>query len=117
MPPVLAVGGNLQKSDPIQNGTRALMSQLMEIWRISALAELASGIAHELNQPLGAIATYAQAGERMLSRPQPLTQETLDVLREINQQALSAGEGIRRIRRLFDQVESQRISCRLPELI
>ena len=89
----------------------------MEISRLSALTELASGIAHEINQPLGAIATFAQAGERMLNRAEPLVNETLDVLRQINDAALSAGEGIRRIRRLFDQDNSVRSSCEIPELI
>jgi two-component system sensor kinase FixL len=89
----------------------------MEISRLSALTELASGIAHEINQPLGAIATFAQAGERMLNRTEPLVNETLDVLRQITDAALSAGEGIRRIRRLFDQDSSARSSCQIPELI
>jgi two-component system sensor kinase FixL len=98
-------------------GSPALVSQLMEISRLSALTELASGIAHEINQPLGAIATFAQAGERMLNRAEPLVNETLDVLRQINDAALSAGEGIRRIRRLFDQDSSARSRCQIPELI
>lgn len=89
----------------------------MDISRLSALTELASGIAHELNQPLGAIATFAQAGERMLNRPDPLVEQALDVLRQINDAALSAGEGIRRIRRLFDQDPSARLHCQIPELI
>src|SRR5450432_2750195 len=89
----------------------------MEISRLSALTELGSGIAHELNHPLVAIATFAQAGERMLNRAEPLVNETLDVLRQINDAALSAGEGIRRIRRLFDQDNSMRSSCQIPELI
>ena len=89
----------------------------MEISRLSALTELASGIAHEINQPLGAIATFAQAGERMLNRKEPLVEETLDVLRQITDAALSAGEGIRRIRRLFDQDSSVRSSCQISELI
>lgn len=89
----------------------------MEIARISALTELASGVAHELNQPLGAIATFAQAGERMLNRQEPLVSETLEVLRQINDAALGAGEGIRRIRRLFDQDASARVTCQISELI
>jgi two-component system sensor kinase FixL len=89
----------------------------MEISRLSALTELASGIAHELNQPLGAIATFAQAGERMLNRPEPRVAETIDVLRQINDAALAAGEGIRRIRRLFDQDPSVPSSCQISELI
>lgn len=89
----------------------------MEFSRLSALAELASGIAHELNQSLGAIATFAQAGELMLSRAQPRVDETLGVLRQINDAALSAGEGIHRIRRHFDQYPPVRSMCQIPELI
>lgn len=89
----------------------------MEIARISALAEMASGIAHELNQPLGAIATFAQAGERMLNRADPLVERAGDVFRQINHEALSAGEGIRRIRRLFDHEQSARSRCDMSELI
>jgi C4-dicarboxylate-specific signal transduction histidine kinase len=103
--------------NPREFGSPGLVGQLMEISRLSALTELASGIAHELNQPLGAIATFAQAGERMLNRAEPLVEETLDVLRQINDAALAAGEGIRRIRRLFDQDPSVRSSCQISELI
>lgn len=110
-------GWTLTERNSAGADSRAMMSQLMEIMRISTLAELASGIAHELNQPLGAIATYAQAGERMLNRSQPLISETSEVLRQINHQALGAGEGIRRIRRLFEQDETVRVSCRIPDLI
>jgi two-component system sensor kinase FixL len=89
----------------------------MAISRLSALTELASGIAHELNQPLGAIAAFAQAGERMLNREEPLVNETLDVLRQITDAALAAGEGIRRIRRLFDQDDSVRSNCQILDLV
>src|SRR6202049_4694586 len=89
----------------------------MEIARASALAEMASGIAHELNQPLGAIATFAQAGERMLNRPDPMVNRALDVFLQINQSAFAAGAGIQRIRRLFQQELPTRTRCQLPELI
>jgi len=93
-----------------------IVNQLMEIARISALAEMASGISHELNQPLGAIATFAQAGERLLNRPEPQLQKAIEVFRHINTEALSAGEGIRRIRRLYHQ-EPKRVPCPMGELI
>ncbi len=89
----------------------------MEIARISALAEMASGIAHELNQPLGAIATFSQAGERMLNRTEPLVPRALEVFKQINHEALNAGEGIRRIRRLFDQDTSIREQSRMIDLV
>ncbi|MDE2305812.1 MAG: hypothetical protein KGL34_09640 [Gammaproteobacteria bacterium] len=102
---------------PAWLGSGAILNQLMEIARISALAEMASGIAHELNQPLGAIATFAQAGERMLNRGDPMIPQATDVFRQINQQALGAGEGIRRIRRLFDHDRSNREACAMAEVI
>lgn len=77
----------------------------MELSRIAALAEMASGIAHELNQPLGAMATFSQAGDRLLGRPEPMVARAREVFQQINTEALNAGEGIRRIRRLFDQAE------------
>jgi signal transduction histidine kinase len=89
----------------------------MEIARASALEELASGIAHELNQSLGAIATFSQAGERMLDRDEPLVARASEVFRQINVAALSAGDGIHRIRRLFDPGESQRVRCGMAELV
>jgi C4-dicarboxylate-specific signal transduction histidine kinase len=94
-----------------------ILKRLLEIARASVLAEMASGVAHELNQPLGAIATFAQAGERMLDRPDPMVSRALDVFRQINQEALGAGEGIKRIRRLFEQGLPQRTRCQMPELI
>ena len=99
------------------SGSEPILKRLLEIARASVLAEMASGVAHELNQPLGAIATFAQAGERMLDRPNPMLSRALDVFRQINQEALGAGEGIKRIRRLFEQGSPQRIRCQMPELV
>lgn len=99
------------------SGSDLILRQLMEIARASALAEMASGIAHELNQPLGAIATFSQAGERMLNRPDPMVGRALDVFRQINHAALGAGAGIQRIRHLFEQELPRRTRCQLPELI
>jgi two-component system sensor kinase FixL len=94
-----------------------LLEQLLQIAKISALEEMASGIAHELNQPIGAMATFAQAAERMLDRPEPMVQSAIEVLRHISQEALNAGKGIRRIRGLFDGHREGRIESELTEVI
>jgi two-component system sensor kinase FixL len=107
----------LNEVDSYPRGSAAILSRLLEIARISALAEMASGIAHELNQPLGAIATYAQAGDRLLNRTEPQVARALDVFRQINTEALAAGEGIRRIRRLFDQDDLTRARYLMSEVI
>lgn len=97
--------------------SEVILYQLMAIARVSALAEMASGVAHELNQPLGAIAIFSQAGERMLNRPEPLVNRAIAVFREINQAALGAGAGIQRIRRLFEPESCARSRCQMVEII
>jgi len=89
----------------------------MDIARVSSLEEMASGFAHELNQPLGAITTFAQAAKRMLMRPEPMVKESLEVLEHISEEALKAGEGIRQIRRLFHRRVSSQDRHSIGELI
>jgi two-component system sensor kinase FixL len=95
----------------------SMMQQLMEIARTSVLEEMASGIAHELNQPLGAITTYAQTGERMLNRPEPMLAEALQVFRQIAAESMAAGAGIRTIRRLYNRDVSTKTRRVCGELI
>jgi signal transduction histidine kinase len=80
-----------------------LLERLVSISRTSALEEMASGIAHELNQPLGAIVTFAQAGERILNRPDASIADAREVFELIGKEALGAAEGIRNMRRLFSR--------------
>jgi C4-dicarboxylate-specific signal transduction histidine kinase len=97
--------------------SRVLLEQLLQVARMSALEEMASGIAHELNQPIGAITTFAQAGQRMLERPQPMVGEAAEVMRHISNEALNAGEGIRRIRSLFHGHHAERTGCNLADVV
>jgi len=97
--------------------TARLLEQLMQIARVSALEEMASGFAHEINQPIGAIATFAQAGQRMLAAPQPAVDGASEVLEHISTEALHAGEGIRRIRGLFAARESEAVTCPLGDVL
>lgn len=89
----------------------------MQIARISALEEMASGIAHELNQPIGAITTFAQTGERMLNLPVPMVGDTRDILHHIGNEAMKAGQGIHRIRGLFRGMDSAKSICEIAELM
>jgi two-component system, LuxR family, sensor kinase FixL len=74
--------------------------RMTQINRLSMLAETAERIAHEINQPLTAIATYAQASRRLLSNPACDKKELRDALDKIDQQALRAGEVIHQLRAL-----------------
>lgn len=115
---VSATDGSAMASEPGPHpDTSRLLEQLMQIARTSALEEMASGFAHELNQPIGAIATFAQAAERMLARPEPMTAQTIDVLRHISNEALNAGQGIRRIRKLFNDTAVARSVCAMTDVL
>jgi two-component system sensor kinase FixL len=74
--------------------------RLTRVSRLATLGELASGMAHELNQPLTAITTYARACERYLAMPQPDLAEVRDATREIAAEGLRAGAIIHRLREL-----------------
>jgi two-component system sensor kinase FixL len=74
--------------------------QLAYILRLSTMGEMAAGLAHEINQPLGAIANYAQGCLHRLRADPGALEEVLPVIGDIAAQALRAGEIIRRLRTL-----------------
>jgi C4-dicarboxylate-specific signal transduction histidine kinase len=102
---------------PVGTKKPSLLDRLMAISRASVLEEMASGIAHELNQPLGAIVTFAQAGERILNRPDMSPQNAREVFQLISKEALAAAEGIRRIRRLFTPDSLSRTRCSMEDVV
>lgn len=80
--------------------------RLAHVGRISLMGEMAAGLAHELNQPLGAITNYAQAARRMLESGQG-TDEVDEALGRISMQALRAGDVIRRLRAMIRKRDSE----------
>jgi two-component system, LuxR family, sensor kinase FixL len=77
---------------------RNMHSRVTHFGRVSTMGEMATGIAHEINQPLTAIAIYAQTCRRMFLNNEYEAHEIADTLDQIAQQALRAGEVIRRMR-------------------
>ena len=69
------------------------------------MGEMAAGIAHEINQPLSAIATYAQAAKRVLQKPDPDIALLQDVYGKIDEQARRAGQVIENLRKLIRKQE------------
>ncbi|HWS28226.1 MAG TPA: ATP-binding protein, partial [Xanthomonadales bacterium] len=74
---------------------------LAHVARVGMLAELSGSLAHEINQPLAAILSNAQASQRFIARPEPDIGEVQDGLREIVDNAKRAGEVIRRLRAML----------------
>jgi signal transduction histidine kinase len=77
---------------------RQRMVELAHVNRYSAAGELTTSIAHELNQPLGAILTNAETAELMLRGASPNLREIADILADIKRDDQRASEVIRRLR-------------------
>ena len=91
---------------------------LAHMSRISTLGEIATGLAHEINQPLTAITAYAQAGQRLLADLESSEVDDLSaVLEEISQQAMRASEIIRRLRSLVRKAPARRSTVDVNALI
>lgn len=78
-----------------------MQQRLTQVSRSSLLGEMSSAIAHELNQPLAAITTFAHAAVRLLERTEPPIERVNSILRDISAEALRAGDMIRRMRSLM----------------
>jgi two-component system sensor kinase FixL len=85
-----------------------LQERLMHFSRLSTMGEMAAGLAHEINQPLSAIATYARACQRLIGQPEQGLDDVVTALGQINAQALRAGEVIRRLRNFVKNREVKR---------
>jgi PAS domain S-box-containing protein len=91
--------------------------QLAHVSRLLTVGEMAAGIAHEINQPLSAIATYAQACSRMLSGKAGGGADVLDALSKIGTQARRAGEVIQRLRTFIRKQEGERVRLDVNDLV
>ena len=91
--------------------------RLAHVARISTMGELASGIAHEVNQPLTAIATYANACRRILQDGRTDDPDLLEGLGQISEEARRAGEIIHRLRNLVRRRPTERKTAAINAVV
>lgn len=97
--------------------SRRHQSELAHMARLNTMGEMASGIAHELNQPLTAIATNAYASIQMLESGNISNEKLADIMEKIGHQAERSGEIIRQLRQFVRKEQPQRCPLDLNELI
>jgi two-component system sensor kinase FixL len=86
-----------------------LQSELVHISRLTAMGEMASTLAHELNQPLSAISNYMKGSRRLLEKSSESTAALLrDAMEKASEQALRAGQIIKRLRDFVSRGETER---------
>jgi two-component system, LuxR family, sensor kinase FixL len=100
---------DLSEREESQKRLQDLQGELIHMSRFTALGEMASTLAHELNQPLSAVANYLKGGQRLLAGDQPepvrMAREAMEKAKE---QALRAGQIIRHLRDFVTRGESER---------
>ncbi|MGZ6050202.1 MAG: PAS domain S-box protein [Phenylobacterium sp.] len=94
-----------------------LQDELAHVSRLTALGEMASALAHELNQPLSAIANYVKGSVRLIDQAKPDLAKIRTALESAGEQTLRAGQIIRRLRDFVTKGESDRRIENLPKLL
>ena len=98
----------------VEHRIKQMQAELGNFSRLSAVGTMASAMAHELNQPLTAVANYLEAARDLLSTPDPQTLEIVrEALDEASKQSVRAGQIIRRLR---DYVSRGEIETRPTDL-
>ena len=92
-------------------------AELAHVARVSTMGELAASVAHELNQPLGAILANAEAAELFLQQDPPALDDLRAILADIRKDDERAGEVIRRMRALLSKRALQRQPLEINSLV
>ena len=96
---------------------RVAQQRMTHVSRLATMGEMAAGIAHELNQPLAAIANYASAATRLVTAQADADDDVREALGQIAAQALRAGEIIRRLRSLVQNRDTRREATDINDLV
>jgi len=104
---VVAVARDITDRRRAEEQARQHLQQLAHVSRVSSMGEMASAIAHEINQPLTAIANYASACLRLLGSGKARPGEALEAMQRVAAEAERAGEIVRKMRGFVRGEEGQ----------
>jgi C4-dicarboxylate-specific signal transduction histidine kinase len=105
------------RADQAEAALRQVQAELAHVTRVTTLGELAASIAHEVNQPIAAVVTNAEAALRFLGRHPPDLEEVREGLHSIIKDANRAGDVIGRIRELMKKAPPRKDRMDINEAI
>ena len=114
---VSAIVHDITAQKQAENELRQREAELAHMSRVSTMGEMATALAHELNQPLGVVATYAGGCAEMLENDKVDLAELLSVLKQIHGQTMRAGKIIQHVKAFVAKTKPRRSSTDLNELI
>ncbi len=114
---IFVLANNIAKRRRAEQDASQARERLAHVDRIHAMGEMASGIAHEINQPLAAIVSYAAAGRKMLESGDTDLSELKRAMTGIGTAAGKAGEVLRELRAMLRKREPRRVPADLNGLV
>ncbi len=112
-----ALAHEAAEREQAEEKSRLLQTQLAHAARVTSLGELATGIAHEINQPLGAISNYAEALGVLAETPEAAAAEIRSIATRLRDAALRAGRIVGRMRNFVRSRSTPRSLERINPLI
>jgi two-component system sensor kinase FixL len=114
---VLAIIRDISDRRRAEERERTLQTELAHVTRLSTMGEMASGLAHELNQPLSAIVAFVAGCRRRLESGEEPSTELLQAMRSAEQEAQRAGSIIHRLRSFVSRKEPRQSSVHVNDVV
>jgi len=113
----ILVGRDVTDRRRAEEQARQHLQQLAHVSRVSSMGEMASAIAHEINQPLTAISNYASACLRLLRGGRMAEGEALEAMQRVATEAQRAGEIVRKMRGFVRSEEGEMTGVEVNALV
>ena len=114
---LIGVDRDITERKEAEQRIRHLQNELAHVTRIGTVGEIAAGLAHELNQPLSAIANYASGCARRLRSAPVDGAELAEVMAQIASQALHAGKIVGEVSELVRKSKSRRSAVDVNDML
>lgn len=114
---MIGVATDITERRQAEGQSRRLLDELAHTGRISTMGEMASGLAHELNQPLAAIVAYVDACQELVESGKMNSTQLADVLRSVSEQAERAGQIIHRLRMMIKRSQPVRATINVNDAV
>jgi two-component system sensor kinase FixL len=114
---ILETNNDISERRRAQDALHKAQAEVAHVTRVMTMGELVASIAHEVNQPLGAIVTNGHAGVRLLSREPPDLDKSRAVIGRMIEDGMRASEVIKRIRDLLHKAPPEKVLLNINQTI
>ena len=114
---IIPEGRDITERRLAEEGLKQMQQESAHMMRISTMGEMASGMAHELNQPLTALISYCGTAKKLAQQAPSLPEGFIDILERAAEQAQRAGKVIRHLRDFVSKGKHDKTCVVLHELV